>query len=64
MGQSVSHCVARILAVCTRVDLEITVLREVDIVPARYASSGYDARVKEDLRAANQTYNELKLDSR
>ena len=40
---------ARILAVCTRVDLEITVLREVDILPARAASSGYEARGKEDL---------------
>ena len=32
---------ARILAVGTRVDLEITVLREVDILPARYASSAH-----------------------
>ena len=40
---------ARILAVRTGVDLEIAVLREVDILPARSASSGYDARGKEDL---------------
>ena len=60
----ISHCVARILAVCTRVDLEITVLREVDILPAWYASSGCEGRVKEDLWVANQTYNELRLDSR
>jgi len=44
-----SHCATRILAVCTRVDVEIPVLREVDILPSRYASSGYEARGKEDL---------------
>ena len=46
-------------------DPEITVLREVDIFPSRYASSGYyEARRKEDLRVANQTYNEPTLASR
>ena len=40
----------RMLAVCIRVHLEITVPREVDIIPSRYASLGYyEARGNEDL---------------
>ena len=40
----------RILDVCIRVRLEITVPREVDIIPSRYASLGYyEARGNEDL---------------
>ena len=47
-----------------RVHLVIAVLREVDILPSRYTSSGYEVRGTENLRVANQTCDELRLDSR
>ena len=34
---------------CTRVDLEITALREVDVIASRQTSSGYEARGKKGL---------------